>query len=73
MLNRVLKAFTVFCEDMDIIDNVIFFDDSSTDLHKFEMERILHDLFPNQNSLLLPISTASKRRFQPNHLHRHGY
>ena len=50
MLNRVLKAFTVFCEDMDIIDNVIFFDDSSTDLHKFEMERILHDLFPNQNS-----------------------
>ena len=52
MLRRVLKAFTVFCEDMDIIDNVIFFDDSSTDLHKFEMERILHDLFPNQNKVI---------------------
>ena len=52
LLRRVLKAFTVFCEDLEIIDNVIFFDDSSTDLHKFEMERILHDLFPNQNRII---------------------
>jgi len=52
LLRRVLKAFTVFCEDSHIIDNVIFFDDSSTDSDKREMEIILEELFPEQNRII---------------------
>ena len=52
LLSRVLKAFTVFCEDIDIIDNVIFFDDSSTEEDKVKMEILLSELFPNQNKII---------------------
>lgn len=52
LLRRVLKAFSVFCNDLDIIDNLIFFDDSSTEDEKNEMENILTELFPNQNRLI---------------------
>lgn len=52
MLSRVLKAFTVFCEDLDIIDDVIFFDDSSTDADKRKMEILLDELFPAQNKIV---------------------
>lgn len=49
LLRRVLKAFTVFCKDMDLLDEVIFFDDSSTPEEKAEMESLLDVLFPNQH------------------------
>jgi hypothetical protein len=48
LLKRVLDAFAVFCKDIEIIDSVIFFDDSSTDQEKQEMERILKELFPHK-------------------------
>jgi hypothetical protein len=52
LLSRVLKAFTVFCEDMPIIDNVIFFDDSSTEEDKLKMGVLLSELFPAQNRII---------------------
>lgn len=52
LLSRVLKAFTVFCEDMHIIDNVIFFDDSSTEEDKLKMGVLLSELFPAQNRII---------------------
>jgi len=52
LLRRVLKAFTVFCKDIEIIDNVIFFDDSSSDSDKEEMEKILAELFSKQNRIV---------------------
>ena len=52
LLSRVLKAFTVFCEDMTIIDNVIFFDDSSTEDDKLKMGVLLSELFPAQNRII---------------------
>lgn len=52
MLRRVLKAFKVFCEDLNIIDNIIFFDDSSTDMDKVQMKILLDELFPEQNKIV---------------------
>jgi hypothetical protein len=52
LLTRVLKAFTVFCEDFENIDNVIFIDDSSSDEDKVNMEKILYELFPNKNIII---------------------
>lgn len=52
LLRRVLKAFTVFCKDMDLVDDIIFFDDSSSDEDKREMENLLDVLFPKQNKII---------------------
>lgn len=52
MLKRVLRAFTLFCEDADIIDNIIFFDDSSSEKDKAEMELLLYSLFPAKNIII---------------------
>lgn len=52
MLERVLKAFSVFCNDLHIIDNIIFFDDSSSDEEKKKMESILNVLFPFQKKII---------------------
>lgn len=52
MLERVLKAFTVFCKDLHVIDNIIFFDDSSSDEDKRKMEEMLNVLFPSQNKII---------------------
>lgn len=52
LLRRVLKAFTVFCKDMHLLDEVIFFDDSSTPEEKQQMEALLDDLFPNQRKTI---------------------
>lgn len=51
-LRRVLKAFNVFCKDLNIIDDVIFFDDSSEDHHKIEMEQMLETYFPSANKIV---------------------
>ena len=48
LLERVLRAFSLFCRDLDIIDDVVFFDDSSTDDEKALMESLLHELFPSK-------------------------
>jgi hypothetical protein len=44
----VLKAFSVFCSDLHIIDEIIFFDDSSTHEEKKEMESLLEVYFSDQ-------------------------
>lgn len=51
-LRRVLKAFSVFCKDLDIIDNIIFFDDSSSEVDKKEMESLLEITFPSQEKVI---------------------
>jgi hypothetical protein len=51
-LRRVLKAFSVFCKDLDLLDEIIFFDDSSTDQDKVEMGSLLNELFPNQTKII---------------------
>ena len=51
-LKRVLKAFHVFCKDLEIIDSVIFFDDSSPEGDKAEMEIILSETFTNQKKII---------------------
>ena len=48
LLRRVLKAFSVFCSDLHIIDEIIFFDDSSTHEEKKEMESLLEVYFSDQ-------------------------
>ena len=52
MLERVLKAFSVFCSDLHIVDNIIFFDDSSSDEDKIKMRHMLNDLFPAQKKII---------------------
>jgi hypothetical protein len=52
MLKRVLKAFVVFCKDIELIDNIIFFDDSSSVEDKKEMEDLLLQLFPSKNLII---------------------
>lgn len=51
-LRRVLKAFNIFCRDHELIDSIIFFDDSSPDGDKIEMEKILDELFPTQEKII---------------------
>jgi hypothetical protein len=51
-LKRVIKAFSVFCLDTEIIDDIIFFDDSSSDGDKREMEELLNTYFPNTNKII---------------------
>jgi len=48
-LKRVLKAFNLFCTDLSIIDDVIFYDDSSSEEDKREMEEILNLYFSDKN------------------------
>jgi len=48
----VLKAFTVFCKDLELLDEVVFFDDSSTSEEKIQMENLLNELFPNQKKTI---------------------
>lgn len=51
-LERVLKAFKVFCKDLDVIDDIIFFDDSSSEDEKRIMETLINDLFPGQRKTI---------------------
>lgn len=51
-LERVLKAFTIFCKDLDKIDSIIFFDDSSSDSDKIRMEKIIGELFPDKKRIV---------------------
>jgi hypothetical protein len=52
LLRKVLKAFTVFCKDIDLLDEVIFFDDSSTSDEKAEMNTLLDSLFPDKKKTI---------------------
>ena len=52
-LRRVIKAFSVFCLDSNIIDDIIFFDDSSTIEDKKEMEELLSQYFPITNKVII--------------------
>ena len=52
LLSRVLEAFTIFCEDIEVIDNIIFIDDSSTDEDKLIMETLLDKFFPNKTKVI---------------------
>jgi len=52
LLQMTIRAFVTFCEDLNIIDNVIFFDDSSSEIDKINMEGLLKDKFPNKNILI---------------------
>jgi hypothetical protein len=45
LLRRKLKSLTVFCKDINLLDEVIFFDDSSSIEDKSEMEVLLNQLF----------------------------
>jgi hypothetical protein len=45
LLRRCLKSFVIFCKEIDIIDEVLFFDDSSSDSDKLEMEELVKNLF----------------------------
>jgi hypothetical protein len=51
-LRRVIKAFSVFCLDTEIIDDIIFFDDSSNEEDKREMEKLLNEHFPSTNKII---------------------
>ena len=51
-LRRVLKSFTVFCKDLELLDEVIFFDDSSSPEDKLQMEILLNDLFPEKVKII---------------------
>jgi hypothetical protein len=42
----------VFCKDLHLIDNIIFFDDSSSDEDKRKMEEMLNVLFPAQKKII---------------------
>lgn len=52
LLKRVLRAFAVFCNDIEDIDDVIFFDDSSSQQEKSEMESLIRELFPTKNIII---------------------
>ena len=52
LLERVLKAFKVFCKDSHVIDKILFYDDSSTDEEKRAMESLLEQLFPDHDRII---------------------
>lgn len=52
LLERVLKAFKVFCKDSHVIDKILFYDDSSTDEEKRAMESLLAQLFPDHDRII---------------------
>ncbi len=58
-LERVLKAFCVFCRDIDMIDTVIFFDDSSTAEEKQRMDQLLFELFPDKEKKITHLKPES--------------
>ena len=49
LLERVLRAFCVFCKDFELLDDVLFFDDSSSPEHKALMECLLAELFAEKS------------------------
>ena len=59
LLKRILKAFTVFCKDTHLLDEVIFFDDSSSIEDKAEMEVLLNELFPDKVKIVTHFYTDS--------------
>lgn len=65
-LRRVIKAFSVFCLDSNIIDDIIFFDDSSTIEDKKEMEELLSQYFPITNKVIIHFDEHS---FPDNYRH----
>lgn len=52
ILLRVLEAFSIFCKDLEIIDKVIFFDDSSTDADKQIMNETLYESFGKDRCII---------------------
>lgn len=52
LLERVLKAFKVFCKDIDVIDKVLFYDDSSSEEDKINMNNLLEQLFPDKERII---------------------
>lgn len=49
LLSMTIRGFVTFCKDLDIFDNIIFFDDSSSEYDKLKMEELLNSTFPNKN------------------------
>lgn len=49
LFKQTLPSFVEYCQDKFLISKVIIFDDSSTEDDRFEMERIVENLFPNIN------------------------
>lgn len=45
LLERVLRSFCLFCRDLELIDDVLFFDDSSSPEEKQQMEVLVRELF----------------------------
>jgi hypothetical protein len=52
LLERVLRSFKIFCKDFELIDIVIFFDDSSTSDEKLAMENLLSEIFVQQQKVI---------------------
>jgi len=49
LFKRTLPSFVEYCQDKILISKIIIFDDSSTEDDRFEMERMVENLFPNIN------------------------
>lgn len=49
LLERVLRSFCIFCRDFDLLDDVLFFDDSSSPEDKARMENLLGELFSDKS------------------------
>jgi len=62
LLERVLKAFKVFCKDSHVIDKILFYDDSSTDEEKRAMESLLEQLFPSHDKIITHFYMSSQRK-----------
>lgn len=49
LFKRTLPSFLEYCQDSMLVSKIILFDDSSSEDDRFEMERIVENLFPNIN------------------------
>jgi len=49
LFKQTLPSFVEHCQDKLLISKIIIFDDSSTEDDRFEMERMVENLFPNIN------------------------
>lgn len=47
LLRRVIYALAACCEDIDIVDEILFFDDRSSEGDRNEMLRLFREYFPN--------------------------
>lgn len=69
LLRRVLYALSVCCEDIDIVDEILFFDDSSSEPEREVMKTLLEQYFPQTSVQRIYFNVDSFPESKKNYRH----